>query len=172
LTSFGDDPSPLRLGTTPILTPHDGEFERLFDDLGDRLTRARLAALKCGAVIVLKGFDTVVADPNGRAAISKGAPPDLASAGTGDVLSGLAGGLLAQGMDSFDAACLAVWMHTRAAERVGPGLIAEDLSGVIPAVWQELAQDVRLSRPEEVGGRKTHWLRHRRAVWTTESWRA
>ncbi len=172
LTSFTDDPQVLwQLGKVPVLTPHDGEFNRLFDHTGDRLTRARRAAATSGAVILLKGSDTVVAAPDGRAAISVDAPPTLASGGTGDVLSGLIGGLLAQGMDPFEAACLGAWLHVRAAQIVGPGLIAEDLIEAMPAVWRSLADGDVPSRPERTGRRMCTHLRRRRAAWTTESWR-
>jgi len=170
LSSFADDPGALwTLGKTPVLTPHEGEFNRLFDQSGDRLTRARRAAAASAAVVVLKGSDTVIAAPDGRAAISEGAPPSLASGGTGDVLAGVIGGLLAQGMAPFDAACLGVWMHVRAAQIVGPGLIAEDLIGAMPAVWRHLADETVPSRPERTGGKTNLHLRRRRAVWTTES---
>ncbi|PKU25857.1 NAD(P)H-hydrate dehydratase [Telmatospirillum siberiense] len=172
LTSYADDPQALwQLGKMPVLTPHDGEFNRLFDHTGDRLTRARRAAATSGAVILLKGSDTVVAAPDGRAAISVGAPPTLASGGTGDVLSGLIGGLLAQGMDPFEAACLGAWMHVQAAQMIGPGLIAEDLIGEMASVWRRLSDDDIPSWSERTGGPERFHLRRRRATWTTESWR-
>jgi NAD(P)H-hydrate epimerase len=143
LTVFADTPELLfdNVGGACLMTPHAGEFARLFGaaatDQG-RLQRTRAAAARSGTVVLLKGYDTVIAAPDGRAVVNHNAPPELASAGAGDVLSGFAVGLLAQGMDAFDAACAATWLHGAAAGEVGPGLIAEDLPEALPAVLRRL----------------------------------
>lgn len=149
ITSFANDPGRLakalqtRGGRPTLMTPHEGEFHRYFHGLdertktGSKLERARLAAKLAGATVVLKGADTVVAEPDGRTTIAGNAPPYLATAGAGDVLTGMAVGLLAQGMPAFEAAAAAVWLHGEAALAAGPGLISEDLPEALPKVYRD-----------------------------------
>ncbi len=142
LTVFADDPeslfSAIKASGPVLLTPHEGEFARLFDVTGNKPARARAAAAISGAVVLLKGADTVIADPSGCTVINDNAPPTLATAGSGDVLAGFAVGLVAQGMPMPDAACAAAWLHSRAATAIGNGLIAEDLAMGVSSVLTEL----------------------------------
>jgi len=131
ITHLGD-PERLR-GQDAVITPHEGEFRKLFGDLsGTKPEQALEAARITGAVVVYKGADTLVASPDGRLGFRPPAPGWLASAGTGDVLSGMIAALRARGMPAFDAACAGVWLHGRAAEIAGPGMIADDLADAIP----------------------------------------
>ncbi len=144
LSIFRDEPDELFsvLDRDDVLTPHPGEFSRIFPGLlqksPERITATRASAQRAQAVVVLKGADTVIAAPDGRAAVNVNGCPWLATAGSGDVLAGLIGGLIAQGMESFPAACAGVWIHAACGEAFGPGLIAEDLPGLVPGVLKAL----------------------------------
>jgi ADP-dependent NAD(P)H-hydrate dehydratase / NAD(P)H-hydrate epimerase len=144
LTSFKDGPEAMfaLLREPCVLTPHEGEFGRIFGSLladsQNRVEAARAAARRAGCTVLLKGPDTVIAAPDGRAIVNSNAPPALATAGSGDVLAGFIGGLMAQRIDSHRAAAMAAWLHGEAAFRFGPGLIAEDLPEILPAVLRSL----------------------------------
>jgi hydroxyethylthiazole kinase-like uncharacterized protein yjeF len=154
LTSFADGPDALaeaikaRGNQSTIVTPHEGEFNRAFNvkdeviKVNSKHEKARIAAQCSGAIVLLKGPDTVVASPDGRVAIAENAPPWLATAGSGDVLAGMVAALLAQGMPAFEAAAAAVWIHGESGNEAGPGLIAEDLPEALPAVYRRLFADL------------------------------
>lgn len=152
LTSFADNPADLfalikQRPAPTILTPHQGEFDHIFPELGNaesKLEQARRASEISGGVVVFKGPDTVIAAPDGLAAITESAPPWLATAGTGDVLAGLITGLSAQGMAALDAAVASVWVHGELARTFGPGMIAEDMAELLPALLQRLDKKVKL----------------------------
>ena len=153
LTSFVDNPEQLftiranHPESTTIHTPHQGEFSRLFGKIAkipsvkQKLEACLAASHETAGVVLLKGPDTVVAAPDGRACIASNAPPWLATAGSGDVLAGIIAGLAAQGMDGFSAAAAGVWIHGEAARKFGPGLIADDLPEMLPAVYRDLHEE-------------------------------
>lgn len=142
LTVFEETPDLLfsSIESPCLLTPHEGEFRRLFEAGPDKIASARAAAATSKAVVLLKGADTVIAAPGGRVVVNENAPATLATAGAGDVLAGIAVGLAAQGMDIFDAACAAAWLHGAAAVSFGPGLISEDLPDRLPGVLKALQE--------------------------------
>lgn len=144
LTVFGQDPETLfkQLRPTDILTPHEGEFSRLFGDLlsnsDNKVQATRAAAAKAGCVILLKGADTVIAKPDGNAVVNTHATRWLATAGSGDALAGIIAGFMAQGVDTFEAAAIGCWLHGEAGRRVGAGLIAEDIEMQLPMILSAL----------------------------------
>ena len=158
LTSFAQEPENLfrQLREPAVLTPHTGEFERIFPGLltrsKDRIEAVRAAAAAAKCTVLLKGADTAIASPDGRAAVNTNAPPWLATAGSGDVLSGIIAGLLAQGMQSFEAACAGAWLHGEAANVYGPGMIAEDLPEALPAVLRKLEERTKNERSAHTKG--------------------
>lgn len=143
LTVFSPRPQELfdAIGTTPaVLTPHAGEFARLFPALADAepASAARAAAAASGAVVLLKGAETLIAAPDGRIARNRESSPYLATAGSGDVLAGIITGLLAGGMSPYEAACAGAWIHGRIGREIGAGLIAEDMPDHLPPVLAAL----------------------------------
>ncbi len=147
ISVFGADPAELfaAIQGPCVLTPHEAEYGRLFQHQGSKLARARDAARQSGAVVLLKGSDTVIASPDGRAIVNTNAPPSLATGGSGDVLAGMIAGLMAQGMDAFLCAAAATWLHGQAAHRFGLGLVADDLPEMLPGALTELAALTRAS---------------------------
>jgi len=146
LTVFAGQPEELFLAIKTaavpcILTPHEGEFARIFPDFmdlsEDRAVSAQKAAKLSGAVVILKGFNTIIAAPDGRVVVNNNATPYLATAGSGDVLAGICVGLLAAGMPAFEAACAGVWLHAEAGGKLGAGLIADDLADTLPEIFKE-----------------------------------
>lgn len=127
-----------QLSATHLLTPHQGEYERIFSSRADQLTNAKAAAVESRAIVLLKGASSVVAHPDGNAVINTNAPANLATAGSGDVLAGIALGLIAQGVETFHAACMAAWFHGQVAEMFGHGLVADDLPEMLPQVLNRL----------------------------------
>lgn len=142
LTAFAGESKTLaqHISAPCVITPHEGEFARLFSRTDNKLQDVLRAAQQVGAVVVLKGADTVIASPDGRVAINANAPAYLATGGSGDVLAGVVCGLLAQGVAAFEAACMAVWLHSEAAQQCGVGLVPEDLLAALPTVQQQLLQ--------------------------------
>ncbi len=139
LTVFSKTPGALfkAIVSPCILTPHEGEFKKLFGDWranANRSSKVLKSAKESGAVVILKGFNTIIASPDGRLVINSNATPFLATAGAGDALAGICVGLLAQGMPAFEVACVGVWLHGQAASQFGPGLIAEDIADLLPGV--------------------------------------
>lgn len=144
LTVFKKNPKELfsAINSPCILTPHEGEFSRIFSDLSDdsdRVAKTQKAAKLSGAMVILKGFNTIIAAPDGRVAVNNNSTPYLATAGSGDVLAGICAGLLAQSMPAFEAACASVWLHSEAARNFGAGLISEDIAELLPKYLQKFA---------------------------------
>lgn len=137
--AFPDLPDTLNGDLRTILTPHDGEFSKLFGGIGpDREEAAHVAAVRCNGIVVLKGATTIIAHPDGRTVINDRPNPNLATAGTGDILAGMISGLAAQSMPAFEASCAAVWMHAEAGEQIGRGLIASDIIDRLPTILTAL----------------------------------